>query len=65
MSDDRNKPPKVPAKEIAGFILGILLFGVFMGLRSDSQSFWVRMLLAGCAGAALGLFVLPLRKYKR
>ncbi len=64
MSDDQNKPPNVPAKDIARFIFGIILFGVFMGLRTESQSVWVRMLLAGCGGAALGLLVLPLR-YRR
>ena len=65
MSDEQNKPPSVPAKDIAGFVLGIILFGVFMGLRTESQSVWVRMLLAGCAGTALGSFVLPLRNYRR
>ena len=65
MSDDqKQEPPKVPAGQIARFIIGIILFGVLMGLREDFHSVWIRMLVAGCAGAILGVFVLPLRKYR-
>jgi lysylphosphatidylglycerol synthetase-like protein (DUF2156 family) len=64
MCDQKNEPPRVPAAQIARFICGIILFGVLMGIREDFHSIWVRTLVAGCAGAVLGIFVLPLRKYK-
>ncbi len=66
MSDDqKQEAPKVPPAQIARFICGIILFGVLMGMRVEFTSVWVRMLIAGCAGAVLGIFVLPLRKYRR
>ncbi len=66
MSEDQNQEaPKVPPAQIARFICGIILFGVLMGVRTEFHSFWMRALVAGCAGAALGIFVLPLRKYRR
>ena len=66
MSDDQNREaPKVPLLQIARFICGIILFGVLMGMRGEFDSFWTRTLVAGCAGAVLGIFVLPLRKYRR
>ena len=65
MSDDPKKEaPRVPPAQILRFIIGILLFGVLMGLREEFHSEWLRILVAGCAGGALGIFVLPLRKYR-
>jgi len=63
--DQKQEAPKVPPSQIARYIGGIILFGVLMGARTEFHSFWMRTLLAGCAGAALGVFVLPLRKYLR
>ena len=51
-------------EQIAQLIFGIVLFGVLMGLRTELHSLWLRMLVAGCAGAALAIFVLPLRRRK-
>ena len=66
MSDDQKaEPPKVPAAQIARFIVGIILFGVLMGSRDQFHSEWMRILVAACAGGVLGIFILPLRKYKR
>ena len=66
MSDDQNQEaPKVPPAQIVRFIFGIILFGVLMGMRGEFDSIWVRMLIAVCAGAVLGICVLPLRKYRR
>jgi hypothetical protein len=65
MSDDQKpKAPSVPASQIVRLIIGMVLFGVLMGLREDFQSVWMRMLIAGCAGGAIGIFILPLRKYR-
>ena len=65
MSDDQKRgPPQVPGWEIARLLIGIVLFGVLMGLREEFHSFWMRALIAGCAGGAIGIFVLPLRKYR-
>jgi uncharacterized membrane protein YeaQ/YmgE (transglycosylase-associated protein family) len=61
----KQEAPRVPPAQIARFIIGIIVFGVLMGMRGEFQSFWVRALVAGCAGAVLAIFVLPLRKYRR
>jgi len=63
--DQKQEAPKVPPVQIARFICGIILFGVLIGMRGEFHSFWMRALVAGCAGAVLGIFVLPLRKYRR
>ena len=66
MSDDQKpEAPKLTGVQIAQFIFGIILFGVLMGIRGEFDSIWVRMLVGACAGAVLGIFVLPLRKYRR
>lgn len=65
MSDQQKEGrPQVPPGQSARFIIGIVLFAVLMGLREEFHSVWIRMLVAGCAGPALGVFVLPLRKYR-
>ncbi len=62
--DQKDKPPRMSGEQIAQLIFGIVLFGVLMGLRTEFQSLWLRMLVAGCAGAVLAIFVLPLRRRK-
>ena len=65
MSDDQKpEPPRVPAAQIARLIIGIVLFGVIMGLRDEFTSVWMRALVAACAGGVIGIFVLPLKKYR-
>jgi hypothetical protein len=65
MSGHQKRSPSVPVVQIARLIIGIIGFGVVMGLRDESQSILVRALIAGCAGAVLGVLVLPVvRKYK-
>lgn len=63
--DQKQEAPKFQPAQIARFICGIVLFGVLMGMRGEFDLFWVRALVAGCAGAVLGIFVLPLRKHGR
>ena len=63
--DQKAEAPKVPPVQIARFICGLILFGVLMGMRGEFESFWMRALVAGCAGAVLAILVLPVRKYRR
>ena len=66
MSDDQNqKPSRLTGAQIAKFVLGVVFFGVLMGIRGEFASIWIRMLVAACAGAVLGFFVLPLGKCGR
>jgi len=66
MSEDQKpEAPKPTGAQIAQFIFGTILFGVLMGMRTEFSSIWGRMLVAVCAGAVLGIFVLPLRKFRR
>ncbi len=65
MSDNQNpEAPKLTRGRIAQFVIGIVLFGVLMGIRNEFASAWFRMLVAGCAGAVLGIVVLRLWKYR-
>ncbi len=66
MTDDHKQEPSRPTGgQIAQLVLGIVLFGVLMGIRGEFASIWIRMFVAGCAGAALAISVLMLRKRRR
>jgi len=66
MSDDqKHEPPRMTGAQIAQFVFGIILFGVLMGIREEFASIWIRMLVAGCAGAVLGILLLPVRRFRR
>jgi hypothetical protein len=66
MSNDQNEErPRLTRAQIAQFVVGVILFGVLMGIRGEFDSIWIRMLVAACAGAIFGIFVLPLRKFRR
>lgn len=43
----------------------ILAFGMLMGLRSQFQHLWVRTLIAGGAGAFLGVVIFQTRNHWR
>jgi hypothetical protein len=45
-------------------VVGIVIFGVLMGLRPEFGSRWTRCLVAGIAGAVLASCVLPLTRRK-
>jgi hypothetical protein len=66
MSDDtREGSRRLSAKQFALLIVGLTIFGALMGLREEFHSIWVRMLVAGCAGGVVGIFVLQLRKNRK
>jgi len=49
----KQKPPGLTKAQIARVVLAIILFGVFMGMREQDASIWIRMLVGGCAFAVL------------
>jgi hypothetical protein len=66
MSDDqKHEPRRLTGARIARFIVGIIVFGVLMGIRGEFGSIWTRMLVAACAGAVLAVSVVPLWKRGR
>ena len=62
--EKKDKSPPMAGDQVAQFILGVVLFGVLMGLRTEFHSVWIRMLVGACAGAALGIFVLGSKRKK-
>lgn len=56
-------PPLRAATRTSLFIMGVVGFGVLMGLRDIGPNHWVRALIAGAAGAWLALFrvIRPIR----
>lgn len=62
-AEQNGKPPRMNGGQVAQVIFGVVVFGVLMGFRQEFHSMWVRMLVAACAGAVLGIFViLPARR---
>jgi hypothetical protein len=47
---------------IAGTVLGIVGFAVLMGLRTEPSTFAARVVIAGLAGACLGVALICLQK---
>ncbi len=65
MNDDTaGKPSGLSSGQIFKLVLGIVVFGVLMGVRMELQQVWMRALVAGCAGAALGWAVIQARSSK-
>jgi len=60
--EQKSKPPRLSGGQIAQLIAGIILFGVLMGLRTEVQSVWLRMLVAAGAGTALAIAMLSVRR---
>jgi len=47
---------------IATIVLCIIAFGVFMGIRGEFEQHWVKTVIAGCAGAFLGVALYQAKK---
>ncbi|MGD0651026.1 MAG: hypothetical protein ABSA97_07785 [Verrucomicrobiia bacterium] len=52
-----GKRPRMTGPQILRFIVGVVCFGVLMGIRQEFSSMWVRVIVAGCAGAILAICV--------
>ena len=62
--EQKAKPPPMSGDRITRFVFGVILFGILMGIRGEFHSIWVRVLVGACAGAVLGIFVLPFKRRK-
>jgi hypothetical protein len=65
---DTNKNEKtepVGTARVFRFVIGVVVFGVLMGVWPEFGSVWTRSLVAGIAGAVLGACVLPVWKRQR
>lgn len=47
------------------FVIGVVIFGLLMGLRPEFESIWTRSLVAAVAAAILAICILPLRREKK
>ncbi len=66
MSNDLKKESQVLGWDVFRLVVGMVLFSTLMCLKEDVHSFWMSAIVAGCAGGAFGILVLPLiRKYGR
>jgi hypothetical protein len=52
----------VSTARVVRFVVGVVIFGVLMGIRPEFQSRWTRSLVAGIAGAVLAVCLLPMRR---
>jgi hypothetical protein len=60
----KQEPSRLTGTQIAQLVFGIIIFGFLMGIRGEFASVWIRMIVAGCAGAVLSISVLRFRKSK-
>jgi uncharacterized membrane protein YeaQ/YmgE (transglycosylase-associated protein family) len=47
---------------IATIVVCIIAFGVLMGIRGEFEQHWVQTVIAGCAGAFLGVALYQTKK---
>jgi hypothetical protein len=62
--DGTSKPPGLSAGQILKLALGIVVFGVLMGVRTAFESIWIRALVAALAGVVFGWALWQARKGK-
>ncbi|TLU82113.1 MAG: hypothetical protein FDX30_11545 [Chlorobium sp.] len=58
----KSKSAPLSGRQIVKIILGILIFGILMGIRTEMHYAWLRIACAGCAGAALGFAIVSFRR---
>jgi uncharacterized protein (DUF983 family) len=64
-SDEKEKTETLSPARVARFVIGVVVFGVLMGMRTEFESHWTRSLVAGLAGAVLAICILPMRRRKQ
>jgi hypothetical protein len=64
-TNEKEKTEPVSTARVVRFVIGVVVFGVLMGLRPEFGSVWTRSLVAGIAGAVLAACVLPMWRRKR
>jgi len=52
----------VSTARVVRFVVGVVAFGLLMGMRPEFESHWTRSLVAGMAGAVLAVCLLPMRR---
>lgn len=61
-TNERAKTGRVSVARVVRFVVGVVVFGVLMGMRTNFQSLWTRSFVAGCAAAFLAFCILPMRR---
>jgi hypothetical protein len=64
-TNEKEKPGPVSIGRVVRFVLGVVVFGVLMGMRPEFAPQWKRDLIAGIAAAFLALCVLPMRRRRQ
>ena len=62
MNVEGDNPLRMSSGQIIKLVVGIVVFGVLMGIRTEFEQVWMRALVAACAGGVLGWAVLQARK---
>lgn len=64
-TNEKQKTEPVTAARVVRFVIGVVVFGVLMGLRPEFESRWTRSFVAGIAAAILAVCILPMRRRKQ
>ena len=64
-TNEKEKAEPVSMSRVIRFVIGVVVFGVLMGMRPEFASHWTRSAVAGIAGAVLALCVLPMRRRRQ
>ena len=64
-ANEKDKTELMSAARVVRFVVGVVVFGVLMGMRPEFESRWSRSLVAGIAAAVLAVCILPMRRRKQ
>ena len=64
-TNEKETTGAVSTARVVRFVIGVVVFGVLMGIRPEFESRWARSLVAAIAAVILAACILPMRRRKQ
>jgi uncharacterized protein (DUF983 family) len=64
-TNEKERSQSLSPARVVRFVVGVVVFALLMGMRSEFESHWVRSLVAGIAGGVFAICILPMRRRRQ